>query len=149
MRKITQRAFAAKFKQEALKRIGNGHSSTVVARELCVTPQTLRIWPRHWRRTKLRHSKASLLRPSRWRCRGCALRIKCLSLDLKSQKKRRRTSRRICCEVQLDRHCAKYFAVKFSVRGAVGQSERLPVLETGWHRAAQASERYANARIDS
>jgi transposase-like protein len=43
MRKIMQRAFTAKFKQEALKRIGNSHSATVVARELCVTPQTLRI----------------------------------------------------------------------------------------------------------
>lgn len=44
MQKIPKRGFTAEFKQQAVQRISNGHSVTSVARELGVTPQTLRNW---------------------------------------------------------------------------------------------------------
>jgi transposase len=93
MQKIPKRGFTAEFKQQAVQRIGNGHSVTVVARELGVTPQTLRNW-------------AKALAPDELE----ALKGKPVTAEQMEMSRLRAENKRLSLELEIAKKAAAYFA---------------------------------------
>jgi transposase len=87
MQKVPKRGFTAEFKQHAVQRIGNGHSVTVVARELGVTPQTLRNWTKALAPDELDALKGKLVTAEQMEMSRLRAENKRLSLELEITKK--------------------------------------------------------------
>jgi transposase len=106
MFKIPKQEFTAEFKELAVKRVKSGQSVGMVARELGLVEQTLRNWVKAADRGQLNPPGAKIITPeqmelSHLRAENAKLRMECEIL-----KKRRRTSRKMHCEVRLDRRAA-------------------------------------------
>jgi transposase len=101
MFKIPKQEFTAEFKELAVKRVKSGQSVGMVARELGLVEQTLRNWVKAADRGQLNPPGAKIITSeqmelSRLRAENTKLRMEC-----EIPKKRRRTSRKMHCEVGL------------------------------------------------
>lgn len=102
MRKIPKQEYTVEFKEQAVRQLQGGKTTGELSMELGVSDQTLRNWRKAAEAGKLRGAGAKPVTPeqmelSRLRAENSACRW-----SLRSQKRRRRTSRKICCEVRLD-----------------------------------------------
>ena len=150
MFKIPKQEYTAEFKESAVKRVKSGQGIGAVARDLGLVEQTLRNWVKAAKAGKLNPPDAKRVTPeqmelSRLRAENARLRMECEIL----QKKRRRTSRRMRCEVRLDRHAAQVLSAARDVRGACGEPQRLPGVEAWRTTESKVPHRCADACPDS
>jgi transposase-like protein len=100
--KIAKQEYTAEFRELAVKRVKEGQGIVAVARDLGLIEQTLRNWVKAFDAGKLNGPGVKKVTPEEMevsRLRAENLRLK---RELEIIKKRRRTSRRMLCEVRLD-----------------------------------------------
>ena len=100
--KLTGQAFTLEFKELAVKRVNGGQSIGMVCKELGLGDQTLRNWVKAAAAGRLAGAGGKAVTSEEMelsRLRAENLRLK---RELEIIKKRRRTSRRMRCEVRLD-----------------------------------------------
>ena len=100
--KIPKQEYTAEFRELAVKRVKEGQGIGAVARDLGLIEQTLHNWVKAFDAGKLNGPGVKKVTPEEMevsRLRAENLRLK---RELEIIKKRRRTSRRMLCEVRLD-----------------------------------------------
>jgi transposase len=101
MLKVPHQVYTAEFKEAAVQRVKGGQRVSAVARELGMSMQTLRNWLKASETGKLNGPGAKVV-TAEGNSRVCERRTSACRWNWKSQKKRRRSSRRTSCEVRLD-----------------------------------------------
>jgi len=137
VQKVPKQEYTAEFKEQAVRRareVGVG----VASRELGLVAQTLRNWAKAAAGGKLNAAGAKAvtpeeMEPSRLRAENAQLKM-----HVEILKKRRRTLRRMRCEVRLDRRAAPRLSIARHVQRTGRQHQRL---------AGPAQRR--NARFDA
>lgn len=150
MFKIPKQEFTPEFKELAVRRGKFGQSVGMVARELGLVEQTPRNWVKAADRGQLNPPGAKITTPermglSRLRAENAKLRMECEI----PKKRRRRTSRKMCCEVRLDRRTTGHLPDAGAVRDAGREPQWISGLETRRHGEPKAVERSSVADIDS
>lgn len=102
MFKVLKQAYTAEFKAAAVQRVKDGQGVSAVARELGMSEQTLRNWIKASEAGKLNGAGAKVVTPEQMELSRLRAENKRLQMELEIAKKKRRTSRRTCCEVRLD-----------------------------------------------
>ena len=129
MFKIPKVECTAEFKELTARRVMDGQRVGVVAKELGLNEQTLRNWVKAAKAGKLNPAGAKKVTPeqtelSRMRAENARLRM-----DNEILKKRRHISRKMCCEICLDRRARKDVPAAGDVWNLVGQHQWLPSAE--------------------
>ena len=111
MFKIPKQEYTAEFKDLAVKRVKSGQSIGSVARELGLVEQTLRNWVKAAKAGKLHPPGSKAVTPEQMELSRVRAENARLRMENEILKKLRRTSRRMRCEVRLDRHAAQRLSV--------------------------------------
>ncbi|AMP40392.1 transposase (plasmid) [Ralstonia solanacearum] len=101
MFKVPKQSYTAEFKAAAVQRVKDGQGVGAVSRELGVSEQTPRNWMKAEQAGKLGGASAKVVTPEPMEFSRLRAENKRLQMELETAKKRR-TSRRTCCEVRLD-----------------------------------------------
>ena len=104
--KQVRAAYTQEFRLEAVRLVQSGQSQMQVCQTLGIPKASLGSWVRQVKAGTLSLELPMVLlarsRRSRWSLHGCGQRMQGFEWSEISQKKRRHTSRRTCCEVCLD-----------------------------------------------
>ena len=130
MFKIPKQEFTAEFRQLAVDRVKAGQSFAATAKELGMNEQTLRNWVKAAKAGKLNAPSAKAVTAEQMELSRVRAENARLRMENEILKKRRRTSRKMCCEVRVDRRATEGLLAAGDVHDAGGERKRLPGVET-------------------
>ena len=121
MKKLPKQEYTAEFEELAVKRVKAGQRNGAVAKELGLGDQTLRNWVKAFDTGKLNPLGAKTVTPEQMELSRVWAENARLRMENETLKKPRRTSRKMCCEVRLDRDGAQGLSAASDMRCPVGQ----------------------------
>ena len=101
--RIPKAAYTTEFKELAVKRVSDGEAISVVLKELGLSDQTLRNWIKAASEGKLKGTGTKVVTPEAMELSRLRAEVARLKRENEIIKRRRHTSRKMFCEVRMDR----------------------------------------------